>query len=150
MPTTGAVLSCRRLARMALLFCAIEACSPTSRMKVRFVAPGIGAAMSAERFHLTGRKECPPAPVAEPAPSAMQGQIEYVQMNVETEVFVVLAAFRGAHCTARLTGWYDADGNGVVSQGDLVGVTNEVDITDRGLFSDNLTVLNDVRMRRVP
>jgi hypothetical protein len=63
---------------------------------------------------------------------------------------VVTATFRGKRCSANLTVWIDADGDGKPSSGDHVGSSALVEIVDRGIFAGNLTRGPDLVLGRVP
>jgi hypothetical protein len=117
-------------------------CSPVSRLQVRFVGPsGTGG----KTLYVTGVKHCPPGAIGAPAAGRSFGDAFSVSQEPEsTGAVIVTAAFRGAHCSARLTAWLDVDADGKASPGDFVGSTPTVEIRDRGVLSGNLTRGRDV------
>jgi hypothetical protein len=103
---------------------------------VKFAAPS-GLSIVPERFFVAGAKACPPAPLRTPLPAASTGDAQYVRSEVAADGIDITAAFRGRHCRVQVTGWYDANGNGNLDRGDMVGSTGALEVMDEGWFGDN-------------
>jgi len=120
---------------------ALLGCSPISRLQVRFVGPS----GSGHTLYVTGVKHCPPGVIGVPAAGRSFGDAFSVTQEPESGgAVIVTAAFRGGHCSARLTAWLDTDADGKPSPGDFIGSTPAVEIRDRGVFVSNLTRGRDV------
>ena len=137
---------------------ALLGCYPTIRVEAHFRLPP-GADPS--RLHVRGRAICrlssdetkrpeppppgPPEPRDEAYAQLPDGGVEYRPVEIEKMEFRMEgdgahAQLRGAHCWIAMTGFYDADGDGKVGPGDLVGTLPAREVVDRGLClgNDNL------------
>jgi hypothetical protein len=142
----GEGLAWRRMKRTCtvafLASFALLGCSPVARLQVRFVGP---SGSGGHTLYVTGVKLCPPGAIGVPAATQSFGDAFSVTQEPESAgAVIVTAAFRGAHCGARLTAWLDTDADGKPSPGDFIGSTPSVEIRDRGVFSSNLTRARDV------
>jgi hypothetical protein len=134
----------------------LTACSPTARLELRFVA---SVPLDPALFQLTGKKTCPPGPVAAPAPMAAAAlakaslrtdDSEWQQVSAEPAGLHVVTAFRGAHCAVRVTAHYDTNRDGSVNAGDLAATSAALVVVDGGIFRGNLTTGPVLRLTPIP
>lgn len=150
MPTWAHPVTVTRTALLTAISLLLLACSPTIRLRVRFVFPAAVVAPASDRFHITGVKACPPAPVAAPLPGADPGDAESFKAEQQGRTLSVEARFRGKACRVQVTGWYDADNDGALSAGDFTGTTVAIDGRDRGTVEGNLSTVPDVVLAPAP
>lgn len=150
MPTWAHPATLTRTALLTATSALLLACSPTIRLQVRFVLPAAVVAPTAERFHITGVKACPPAPVAAPLPGVDAGDAESFKAEQQGHTLLVEARFRGKACRVQVTGWYDADNDGALSAGDFTGTSAAIDGRDRGTVDGNLSTVPDVALTPAP
>ena len=154
---------------------ALVACSPTIRVQTRLELPGVDAPRL-DRLHVRARAACPsydvtapPPPVPEPpepgptedpsedgaavdaeAPgdagtnAARSERLRVVVPN--RDGLEVNLSIHGTRCTVAMTAWYDADGDGRVGPGDLVGALPATEVLDRGLCRGNMNVVGPLRL----
>jgi hypothetical protein len=135
---------------------ALTACSPTARLELRFVA---SVPLDPALFQLTGKKTCPPGPVAAPAPVAAAALAKaslrsddsmWQKVSAEPAGLHVVTAFRGSHCAVRVTAHYDTNRDGGVNAGDLTATSAALAVFDRGVFRGNLTTGPVLRLTPIP
>jgi len=135
----------------------VSACSPLCRLELHFAFKG--APLDPALFQLTGRKACPPGPVAAPIPltraalaraAAGSNDAAWQEVRVEPPGLHVVAGFRGSRCRVRVTAHYDSNGDGIVNSGDLVASSGDIDLADNGVFRGNLTLGPTLRFSAIP
>ena len=134
-----------RYPALVAMVIAVVSCSPTVRLETLIVVPGSNLP-DPEKLHVAGTKTCPAGPVATPDATLGKGDAEFHRVRTSASGLTIESAFRGGHCTLRVAFWYDANGNGVVDEGDAMGATEQVDAVDRGLCAGNLSRAPDVRL----
>jgi hypothetical protein len=142
-----------RVGRAVLVMAAgmmLTACSPMVRIELRFIAAPTFV-LDPARFTVTGVKTCPPGPILPAKAGTGIGQAESFRVTAEgAHVLTVETRFRGKSCRVQVAGFYDVDGSGNVSPGDLVGTSVPLDGQDRGIFGGNLTRGPDVTLAAIP
>jgi hypothetical protein len=145
-----------RLPALAAALLCLAACSPVARLELRFAYAG--GPLDPALFQLTGKKACPPSPVATATPAsplaatagARGDDTEWQQVHVEAPGLRVVAAFRGSRCRVRVTGFYDTNRDGLVNAGDLSAMSPAIDVVDKGIFGGNLTAGPVLKLVPIP
>jgi hypothetical protein len=146
-----------RLPVLAAALLCLAACSPVARLELRFAYAG--APLDPALFQLTGKKTCPPGPVATAPPAsplatttatARSDDTEWQQVHVEAPGLRVVTAFRGSRCRVRVTAFYDTNRDGRVNAGDLSAMSPAIDVVDNGIFGGNLTAGPVLKLAPIP
>lgn len=130
-------------------------CAPHARLECRFqLPPHAGEGHDPSHLHVRARALCggtgeasPPAPGVEDKDASIEPKPgEESPVLVQRDEWETAVAVHSASCSVAMTAWFDLNENGIVDDGEYVGVLPSREVRDRGLCAGNVTVAPPVTL----